>query len=200
VPNIIGYLRVLTLLAGMSVALDPAYWHVSLGLYGTSQLLDAFDGLAARALNQSSQFGAVLDMVTDRVSTVCLQMVLSVLYNRLMPAFVFLATLDLFSHWFHMYSSLVAGSKSHKQVAKDCNILLRLYYTSRPMLFTVCACQELVYMMLFVVRIPDAPRVTSAAWIILYCSLPLFIFKQVVNCIQLKDAANVLVALDTKEK
>ena len=64
VPNIIGYFRVLTLLAGMSVALDPAYWQISLGLYGTSQLLDAFDGLAARALNQSSQFGAVLDMVS----------------------------------------------------------------------------------------------------------------------------------------
>ena len=96
-----------------------------------------------------------------------------------MPAFVFLATLDLFSHWFHMHSTLVAGSKSHKQVSKDTNILLRLYYTSRPMLFTVCACQELVYMMLFVVRIPDAPRIASIAWIILYCCMPLFVFKQV---------------------
>ena len=33
VPNIIGYLRVLTLLAGMSVALDPAYPHF--GMYLT---------------------------------------------------------------------------------------------------------------------------------------------------------------------
>lgn len=35
-------------------------------LYGASSLLDAADGYAARALNQSSEFGAVLDMVTDR--------------------------------------------------------------------------------------------------------------------------------------
>lgn len=39
-------------------------------LYGVSCLLDAVDGMAARALNQTSKFGAVLDMVTDRcVST-----------------------------------------------------------------------------------------------------------------------------------
>ena len=35
-------------------------------LYGVSCLLDAVDGMAARALNQTSKFGAVLDMVTDR--------------------------------------------------------------------------------------------------------------------------------------
>lgn len=35
-------------------------------LYGISSLLDAVDGQAARALGQSSRFGAVLDMVTDR--------------------------------------------------------------------------------------------------------------------------------------
>jgi len=35
-------------------------------LYGVSCLLDAVDGQAARALEQTSKFGAVLDMVTDR--------------------------------------------------------------------------------------------------------------------------------------
>lgn len=40
----------------------PKYCTV---LYCVSCLLDAFDGMAARALNQSTQFGAVLDMVTD---------------------------------------------------------------------------------------------------------------------------------------
>lgn len=35
-------------------------------LYGLSCLLDAVDGPVARALGQTSKFGAVLDMVTDR--------------------------------------------------------------------------------------------------------------------------------------
>lgn len=34
--------------------------------YVVSCLLDAVDGQAARALGQTSKFGAVLDMVTDR--------------------------------------------------------------------------------------------------------------------------------------
>ena len=34
--------------------------------YVVSCLLDAVDGQAARALQQTSKFGAVLDMVTDR--------------------------------------------------------------------------------------------------------------------------------------
>lgn len=35
-------------------------------LYGVSCLLDAIDGHAARLLGQTSRFGAVLDMITDR--------------------------------------------------------------------------------------------------------------------------------------
>jgi CDP-diacylglycerol--inositol 3-phosphatidyltransferase len=37
--------------------------------YGVSALLDAFDGYAARALGETSKFGAVLDMVVDRYDT-----------------------------------------------------------------------------------------------------------------------------------
>lgn len=43
--------------------------------YGISCLLDAVDGQAARALGQTSKFGAVLDMVTDR----CVHLVIIVL-------------------------------------------------------------------------------------------------------------------------
>ena len=34
--------------------------------YILSGFLDAFDGHAARAFNQSTKFGAMLDMLTDR--------------------------------------------------------------------------------------------------------------------------------------
>ena len=37
--------------------------------YVISCLLDAVDGMAARALGQTSKFGAVLDMVTDRYAS-----------------------------------------------------------------------------------------------------------------------------------
>jgi hypothetical protein len=59
-----GYTRVI--LAGLSLyfmSYHPKYCTV---LYVVSCLLDAVDGQAARYLGQTSEFGAVLDMVTDR--------------------------------------------------------------------------------------------------------------------------------------
>lgn len=61
---LIGYSRIiLAALALHYMSYHPKYCTV---LYCISCLLDAFDGHAARALGQSSKFGAVLDMVTDR--------------------------------------------------------------------------------------------------------------------------------------
>jgi CDP-diacylglycerol--inositol 3-phosphatidyltransferase len=48
--------------------------------YIFSALLDAFDGMAARSLNQCTKFGAMLDQLTDRAATSMLLMALSVLY------------------------------------------------------------------------------------------------------------------------
>lgn len=67
-----GYTRVI--LAGLSMHFmnyHPKYCTLA---YCVSCLLDAADGHAARALNQTSKFGAVLDMVTDR----CVKMPLRV--------------------------------------------------------------------------------------------------------------------------
>lgn len=60
----VGYTRVL--LAALSMhymSYHPKYCTLA---YVVSCLLDAVDGQAARALGQTSKFGAVLDMVTDR--------------------------------------------------------------------------------------------------------------------------------------
>ncbi len=72
-------------------------------LYGISCLLDAFDGMAARALGQSTRFGAVLDMVTDRCTTSCLLCFLTAAYPRATLLFQGLITLDFSSHYIHMY-------------------------------------------------------------------------------------------------
>ena len=66
VPNLIGYLRVVT--AAASLYYMPIHPKACLLLYFVSCILDAVDGQAARALNQTSKFGAVLDMVTDRLA------------------------------------------------------------------------------------------------------------------------------------
>ena len=44
----------------------PTHPWLAGSTYLLSGFLDAFDGLAARKFNQSTMFGAVLDMITDR--------------------------------------------------------------------------------------------------------------------------------------
>ncbi|KAJ7940697.1 CDP-alcohol phosphatidyltransferase-domain-containing protein [Mycena leptocephala] len=64
VPNLIGYTRII--LAGLSLHFMSYHPIRCTIAYCVSCLLDAVDGHAARALGQTSKFGAVLDMVTDR--------------------------------------------------------------------------------------------------------------------------------------
>lgn len=60
----VGYARIV--LAALALIYMKSNPKACTLLYGVSCLLDAADGMAARALGQSSKFGAVLDMVTDR--------------------------------------------------------------------------------------------------------------------------------------
>lgn len=102
-------------------------------LYTISCLLDAVDGLLARRFEQSTKFGAVLDMVTDRCTTSCLLVFLSAAWPRWSLVFQFLLSLDLSSHYMHMYATLsMAGSdESHKNVDASRSWWLHLYYTNK---------------------------------------------------------------------
>lgn len=58
----------------------------------------------------ATKFGAMLDMLTDRCSTMCLLVNLSLLY----PAYTFLfqlsMSLDIASHWLHLHRCAVHPS------------------------------------------------------------------------------------------
>lgn len=100
-------------------------------LYSISCLLDALDGVAARRFEQSTQFGAVLDMVTDRCTTSCLLVFLASAFPRFSIVFQGLISLDLASHYMHMYATLTMGGKgqSHKKMNDDTHWLMKLYYS-----------------------------------------------------------------------
>ena len=96
-PNLIGYARVILLVFSWFYALtDPVKFSI---YYGLSYALDMADGFAARMLNQCSSFGALLDMVTDRISTALIYAILAQLYPDQAPIFYSLLALDLGSHW-----------------------------------------------------------------------------------------------------
>ncbi|CAI6096928.1 unnamed protein product [Clonostachys chloroleuca] len=148
-PNIIGYARIV--LAFASLYYMPLHPRTCSVLYSISCLLDALDGYAARHFNQSTRFGAVLDMVTDRCTTSCLLVFLSSAFPRWAIVFQGLIALDFASHYMHMYATLVVGGvdSSHKNIDKSQSWLLNLYYTNKNVLFSVCALNELFFIALY---------------------------------------------------
>uniref|UniRef100_A0A7M5WIK1 CDP-diacylglycerol--inositol 3-phosphatidyltransferase n=1 Tax=Clytia hemisphaerica TaxID=252671 RepID=A0A7M5WIK1_9CNID len=140
VPNLIGYARIILMFVSFYYMATDV-WTATI-TYLLSQFLDAFDGHAARALNQCTKFGAVLDMVTDRCSTMGLLIVLASFYPKYQFFFIFVTVLDIASHWVQVYSNLSLG-QSHKAVKESGNWFLRLYYTSRVSLNSTSIAQYL---------------------------------------------------------
>lgn len=126
-----GYTRIILAIA--SLYYMPLHPRTCSLLYSVSCLLDALDGLAARYFQQSTRFGAVLDMVTDRCTTACLLVFLSSAWPRWALLFQGLISLDLASHYMHMYATLtMAGSgQSHKKVDQSRSRILHLYYNNK---------------------------------------------------------------------
>merc|ERR1711988_1674618 len=149
VPNLIGYARV-----GLAIA---AFYYMRTDCgkccfyYLLSGFMDALDGHAARKWGQASQFGACLDMVTDRCATSLLMVGLAAMYPEYSFHFQMLIGLDICSHWVQMTSTYVTGAGSHKTIDLSKNVFLYLYYTSRPVLFFVCAANEMLWSMLYMV-------------------------------------------------
>lgn len=131
-PNLApGYFRIVLAIA--SLYYMPLHPRTCSLLYSISCLLDALDGYAARYFNQSTTFGAVLDMVTDRCTTACLLVFLSSAWPRWAIIFQSLISLDLASHYMHMYATLSMGgsNQSHKKIDPDRNWVLYQYYHSK---------------------------------------------------------------------
>jgi len=139
IPNLIGYLRFAFLFA-----IFPLYrTHplLTVVFYALSQILDAFDGMAARHFNQSTRFGAVLDMVCDRASNAVLLAILASFYPSWTWIFLGDIVLDLVSHWYQMYVTLLKGS--HHKASKSRYALLNLYYGNKAVLFGLVLGNEL---------------------------------------------------------
>ncbi len=197
-PNLLGYLRILT--AFLSFYLMPRFPKTSMIVYFGSVFADAFDGQLARKFNQSTRFGACLDMVTDRFCTAALCIQLALFY----PSWAFviqgLVALDFASHYYQMFCSLSQGEASHKDVDETKNPLLRIYYTNKPVLFTLCLFNELFFVFTYLWHWhPTGFFYYGYAIAIAICT-PGFLLKQLMNVIQLASACDGLMVVDNLKK
>lgn len=207
IPNIVGYTRVLLNCIAFAVCFSNKTLF-SL-LYFFSFCCDAVDGWCARKFNQVSTFGAVLDMVTDRVSTACLLVILSQIYR---PSLVFLSllALDIASHWLQMYSTFLSGKTNHKDVKDSTSWLFRLYYGNRLFMGYCCVSCEVLYIILFLIAknhtenlmnvVVESLTQFSPLSLLLALSIFGWSIKQIINVIQMKTAADVCVLYDTEKQ
>ncbi|TNY20738.1 hypothetical protein DMC30DRAFT_351848 [Rhodotorula diobovata] len=222
VPNLIGYTRVI--LGALALTYMPTHPKFCTFAYCVSALLDAVDGVAARALGQTSKFGAILDMVTDRCMLSCLLCFLASAYPRLALVFMFLISLDFSSHYIHMYASVASGSTSHKKVTKEQSWILWSYYNNSKTLFIFCAANELFFVALYVLNSYSVPLLSSlpaplaphlvrlpapllrlllkVSWphLVAVLCAPVCAGKQVINGVQFVKAAKLLARSDQEER
>mmetsp|Transcript_3510 Transcript_3510/g.7753 ORF Transcript_3510/g.7753 Transcript_3510/m.7753 type:complete len:316 (+) Transcript_3510:14-961(+) len=66
IPNLLGYLRIILSFYGLKHALRQHHGK-ALNIWIVAALLDLIDGVAARTLNQCSQFGILLDIMADNI-------------------------------------------------------------------------------------------------------------------------------------
>uniref|UniRef100_A0A5K3FT36 CDP-diacylglycerol--inositol 3-phosphatidyltransferase n=1 Tax=Mesocestoides corti TaxID=53468 RepID=A0A5K3FT36_MESCO len=200
VPNIIGYARIILLLY--------ACWYMptsavdAIFAYLLSALLDAFDGHAARLLDQSTRFGAMLDMLSDRCTTMCLLFTLCTFYPRYIFLFQLSACIDIASHWLHVHTSIQDGLSSHKAIRLDGNPLLRIYYTNRVVLFIMCAGNELFYAMLYLVHFTEGPIFLGLGVyrLVIFATFPIALVKTFISLVHLYAASVNLAGIDASER
>ncbi|GAB4822852.1 hypothetical protein N2152v2_009898 [Parachlorella kessleri] len=157
-------------------------------------------------------------MVTDRVGTTCLLAILCILYPSFHIIFLVLLMVDIFSHWFQMYSTLAAGSITHKDVHSR-SFIVRFYYQHRLFMGFCCICCEVLYLCLYLlhwqqyrtwvpIHLAEVAQQAAKGYLpsggiplvgllAAFC-VPGTLIKQFINLVQMKTAMAVLVALDRK--
>lgn len=205
IPNLIGYARIIANGAAFAVAFTNKELFAI--LYFASFVCDELDGRFARMFNQKSTFGAVLDMVTDRVSTAALLVLLTHFYKSHYGLFLGLLALDISSHWLQMYSTFLSSKASHKDMGDSKSTLLRLYYQHRYFMGYCAIGAEVAYILLYMLAAEGnigspyevtihAVRNKTVYGILLAIALPGCAIKQLVNLVQMKTAADVCVNYD----
>ncbi len=187
-PNIVGYIRIVLILLGLSIFHQyPVMGYFILGL---SAGLDMLDGFLARIFNQTSKFGAILDYALDRATTACYYFIISIVYPDLWIPSILLLNLDIIGHYFHLQSSHVQNKSSHKNSEDDDPWIIRMYFINRFVLTASCLTSDLFLFFLFLYKFYPNPLVMAS---MLFC-LPGFVFKNCVNIAKIFRSSSILIA------
>ena len=206
VPNIIGYVRFIFYLISF-ISHSLGNWQLCISFYVIAFILDEFDGRAARAYNQSSNFGAALDMVADRSATAGLCLILAQLYPHYLLFFIGAITLDVSSHYYLLYATGMLGTGSHKDSSEwATNGLMKLYYGNKSFMDILILGNELFYILLYLNFYLVELNFTVGIWsldiwqLLIVICLPVYLLKQATNILQLQNSAQEIALLDLNNR
>jgi CDP-diacylglycerol--inositol 3-phosphatidyltransferase len=207
VPNIIGYCR-FGFYSASFIAHSLDNWQLCLIFYGIGFILDEFDGRAARAFNQNSNFGAALDMVADRSATAGLCLILAQLYPDFLLAFIIAIALDISSHYYSIYARGILGKSSHKdaELWEKSSKLLQFYYGNKSFMDLLILGNELFYILLYLAyyfvgfQFFLFQQNVNICQIAIALCLPIYLLKQLTNILQLQSSARQIAARDLEAR
>jgi CDP-diacylglycerol--inositol 3-phosphatidyltransferase len=129
------------------------------------------------------------------MTTGVLYVVLALLYREQWGFYAFLLVLDITSHWMQMHSTLSRGNESHKD---NTNFLLNFYYKFPYALLFFCVGDQLWIVAQYAMNFTSAQGGATHEWLQLIstCSFPVFLFKQLMNVVQLYDSIDSLNEFD----
>ncbi|XP_068623642.1 CDP-diacylglycerol--inositol 3-phosphatidyltransferase [Battus philenor] len=200
VPNIIGFARII--LAIIAFYYMPTHCVLACICYITSALLDAVDGHAARYLNQSTKFGAILDQLTDRAGTAGLMMTLATFYPRYTFWFQLSMVIDITGHWMYLHTCTLQGKASHKFIDMAENPIMHVYYTNKTVLFFMCAGNEAFYSALYVMHFFAGPTVLGIGLfkLIALLTMPVAVVKAGITVLHAIVASLNMSIIDVNER
>ena len=206
IPNLIGYFRVICTLTALTLMICvPSTWLFAILLYLCSFVLDLFDGMAARKFNQTSNFGGLLDMITDRCSTLGLLYVLGTKSSSPLfcLGFLMLIILDIASHWCQQYSTTaLQPTAHHKSEASNADrfFLVQWYYKYYWFFGYLCVGAEVFWICIYsLIHVAPFSRLSSLVHVLAAVCAPGCLMKQVINVFQLTSACHAVATHDAKE-
>jgi phosphatidylglycerophosphate synthase len=126
IPNLLGYLRIMLAFRGLHYALHSRQ-SKALNMWIGAALLDMLDGIAARWMNQCSEFGILLDIVADNIlrTIIWSSCIMEISNNNAASndgsSFdcVFAAVVIICLEWITMFCSQSSAAARTKQQTKD---------------------------------------------------------------------------------
>ena len=200
VPNLIGYARIAATMYAFSVAFTSP--RTCLLAYFAAFCCDELDGRFARRFNQCSEFGRAMDMVTDRLATCGLLMILAIEYPKWYVTCVALVSLDIASHWARVYVGALVGADGHKSLDDESSFwLFRLYYRNRIFMGACCVSVEVLFLCLHAKAVDPTFRGFGPLDVDVsrVAAVPGFFVKQLANVAQLIGACRTLARVDVVE-